>query len=196
MLGIIAIHCILLYTLYTLRPDKVDNAHFIFPAQNEQITRITFITRPAKKLIGSKNPKNTSASAPLEINQHSQKRLQADFIARNPKKPETESARIVPSDSLILSLPEAKLDFSPKARDLMERPRNTVEYKATRFNSHWKPSGNVVDSLKWKSKTVNTVLGLFGGNRKLCTDEDKKNSIAGCVPNGYRPENDTSLPIQ
>ena len=64
MLCIIAMHFILLYTLYTLRPHKVDNAHFIFPTQNEQITRITFITRPAKKLIGSKNPKITSASTP------------------------------------------------------------------------------------------------------------------------------------
>lgn len=196
MLCIIAMHCILLYMLYTLRPHKVDNAHFIFPAQNEQITRITFITRPAKKLIGSKNLKITSASTSHEINQRSQNTLQADFITRNPKKLETDSTRIVPADNLILSLPEAKLDFSPKPRGLLEKPRNPIEYQTTRFNDSWKPSGTAIDSLKWNSKTVNAVLGLFGGNKKLCTDEDRKNSIAECVPEGYRPENDTSLPIQ
>ncbi len=196
MICIVFAHMALMYLLYFYTPSKYNPSSYLHLSTPEQITRITFITRPKPKTQQIQNPSLHVVRTPETALANAVNGLQVEFKTRmtNEIQPNTNTNKNL--EPLNLSLPESKLDFSPKARDLMERPRNPVEYQATRFNNQWKPSGNAVDSLKWKSKTVNTVLGLFGGNKKICTDEDKKNSTAECVPDGYRPENDTSLPIQ
>lgn len=189
MLIVLSFHIGLLYLLYYFQPSNREVSYKATELQQEQITQITFITRPKKISTPQSEAKIISHKIPDKV-------LQVEFVEKNTQSADTSALTINEQAPLNLSLPEAKLDFSPKPRGLLEKPRNPIEYQTTRFNDSWKPQGSAMDSLKWKSKTVNTVLGLFGGNRKLCTDEDKKNSIAGCVPDGYRPENDTSLPIQ
>ena len=195
LLFILTLHALLLYFLVHMKPAKwVATAYNSLPKTTpETITVLEFITRPRRAIINKASepaPKNVAAVP---------NGMQAEFRDKGPSASVAQINASAPDAGIAplnLSLPEAKLDFSPKPRGLLEKPRNPIEYKTTRFNDSWKPQGSAMDSLKWKSKTVNTVLGLFGGNMKICTDEDKKNSAKGCVPDGYRPENDTSLPIQ
>jgi hypothetical protein len=195
LLFILTLHTLLLYFLVHMKPAKwVAAAYNSLPKTTpETITVLELITRP-RRAINNKAPESAQKNMALATSG-----MQAEFRDKEPSASVDQTNASAPDAGvapLNLSLPDIKLDFSPKPRGLLEKPRNPIEYKTTRFNDSWKPQGSAMDSLKWKSKTVNTVLGLFGGNRKLCTDEDKKNSIAGCVPDGYRPENDSSLPIQ
>ncbi len=188
MICIVFAHTALLYLLYFYSPSKYTPARYVRLSNTEQITRITFITRPKPKPQPSQIPIMQAVQTPETAPAKSEIGLQVEFkeIVGNEIQSNTNSSENSPP--LNLSLPEATLDFSPKPRDLMERARNPIEYQTTRFNNQWKPSGNAVDSLKWKSKTVNTLLGLFGGNIKMCTDEDRKNRLPECVPDAYKPE--------
>ena len=108
--------------------------------------------------------------------------MQVEFRAKGPTASVDETNASNPDAGvapLILSPPEPDYDFSPPPRDLLAKPRNPLETEQTRFSKAWKPDGNVVDSLKWKSKTVNAVLGLFGGNMKSAP---KKTNATGIRP--------------
>lgn len=188
MIGIVFAHMALLYLLYFYSPSKYTPASYVRLSHPEQITRITFITRAKPKPQQIQNPILQIVQTPETAQAKAAIGLHVEFKERTANEIQTNTNSNENTEPLNLSLPEATLDFSPKPRDLMERPRNPIEYQATRFNNQWKPSGNAVDSLKWKSKTVNTLLGLFGGNIKMCTDEDRKNRLPECVPDAYKPE--------
>jgi hypothetical protein len=181
MLIVLLIHCGLLYLLYHFQPSNQITAYKAAQLEQEQITQITFITR-AKKIVLPRTESNVVTNKPLD------NKLQIEFIERNTNTTKKNSISIIEPTPLDLSLPEAKLDFSAKPLDILARPRNTVEYQSTRFNDRFKPSGNAIDSLKWKSKTFNFITGILGGNQKICTDEDRKNRLPECVPDAYKPE--------
>ncbi|MBP6533890.1 MAG: hypothetical protein KA218_02405 [Arenimonas sp.] len=187
LLGVLAGHALLLYLLITMKPAKwVASANAAISGKPpEQVTVLEFITRPRKASINKapeSAPKNRAAAS---------NGMQVEFSAKGPSAAVNETNVSTPDADvapLILSLPEPDYDFSPPPRDLLAKQRNPLETQKTRFSNAWKPDGNAVDSLKWKSKTVNAVLGLFGGNMKICTDEDRRNLNPACVPDNYRPE--------
>lgn len=187
LLGVLAGHALLLYLLINMKPAKwvaAANAA-VSGRMPEQVTVLEFITRPRKANINKAPepaPKNRAAAA---------NGMQVEFRAKGPTASVDETNASNPDAGgapLILSPPEPDYDFSPPPRDLLAKPRNPLETEQTRFSKAWKPDGNVVDSLKWKSKTINAVLGLFGGNMKICTEEDERNRNPACVPDNYRPE--------
>jgi hypothetical protein len=187
LLGVMAGHTLLLYLLINMKPAKWVAAanSAVSGTPPESVTVLEFITRPRKANINKAPepaPKNRTAAS---------NGMQVEFRAKDPSASVSETNASTPDTDiapLILSLPEPDYDFSPPPRDLLAKPRNPLETQKTRFSKAWKPDGNVVDSLKWKSKTVNAVLGLFGGNRKICTEEDQRNLNPECVPDNYRPE--------
>ena len=181
MLVIILAHCGLLYLLYHLHPNTPTNTYLSKQKQLEQITQITFITRLKKNTPPSTVPKVITKQERVE-------NMQVEIVEKKSKNSSSDEFMAIEQAPLILSLPELTLDFSPTPRNILDRPRNTVEYQSTRFNNAYKPSGNAVDSLKWKSKTFNFITGILGGNQKICTDEDRKNRLPECVPDAYKPE--------
>ena len=181
MLVITLVHFGLLYLLYHLHPISPTNTYLSKQKQLEQITQISFITRPKKS-----TPLNTVPKAITK--QERVENMQIDMVEKKSKNSNSAESLAIESAPLNLSLPEPRIDFSPKPRNIFERPRNTVEYQSTRFNNAYKPSGNAVDSLKWKSKTFNFITGILGGNQKICTDEDRRNRLPECVPDAYKPE--------
>lgn len=188
MICIVFAHMALLYALYFYSPSKYTPASYVRLSPPEQITRITFITRPKPKPQPIQNPILQTVQTPETAQAKSAIGLQVEFKETAVNEIQTNTNSNENIEPLNLSLPETTLDFSQKPRDLMERSRNPIEYQATRFNNQWKPSGNAVDSLKWKSKTFNFITGILGGNQKMCTDEDRKNRLPECVPDGYKSE--------
>ena len=180
LLIIIFIHCGLLYLLYQLHPSSPTN-YLVVRKQQEQITQITFITRLIKNTPPSIAPKIVAKQKPVE-------NMQIEIIEKKSNHSPSKKSLAIEPAQLILSFPEPTIDFSPAPRNILDRPRNTVEYQSTRFNNVYKPSGNAIDSLKWKSKTFNFITGMLGGNQKVCTDEDRSNRLAECVPDAYKPE--------
>lgn len=181
LLIIILIHFGLLYLLYHLHPNTATTTYLSLQKQQEQITQIIFITRLKKSNAPSSASKTVAKQQRVEI-------MQIEIIQNEPKKSSPDASLEIEPAPLILSLPEPKIDYGPIARDILAQPRNTVEYQSTRFNNQFKPSGNAIDSLKWKSKTFNFITGILGGNQKICTDEDRRNRLAECVPDAYKPE--------
>ena len=181
LLIIILIHFGLLYLLYHLHPNTATTTYLSLQKQQEQITQIIFITRLKKSNAPSSASKTVAKQQRVEI-------MQIEIIQNEPKKSSPDASLAIEPAPLILSLPEPKIDYGPIARDILAQPRNTVEYQSTRFNNQFKPSGNAIDSLKWKSKTFNFITGILGGNQKICTDEDRRNRLAECVPDAYKPE--------
>ena len=181
LLIIILIHFGLLYLLYHLHPNTATTTYLSLQNQQEQITQIIFITHLKKSNAPSSASKTVAQQQRVEI-------MQIEIIQNEPKKSSPDASLAIEPAPLILSLPEPKIDYGPIARDILAQPRNTVEYQSTRFNNQFKPSGNAIDSLKWKSKTFNFITGILGGNQKICTDEDRRNRLAECVPDAYKPE--------
>jgi hypothetical protein len=181
LLVVVLGHFGLLYLLYHLHPSKYVLAHTTERSPPEQVTQITFIMRP-KKI------KAIITEPIITPKRRQENNLQIEYVEKNSTNSNKNKTVNTEPEPLNLSLPEAVIDFNPQQRDILERQRNTVEYQSTRFNNSYKPSGNAVDSLKWKSKTVNLITGLFGGNMKMCTDEDRKNRLPRCVPDAYREE--------
>lgn len=187
LLGVLAGHALLLYLLIHMKPAKwVAAANSAVSGKApESVTVLEFITRPRRASI-NKTPEPAPKNRAAEPNG-----MQAEFRAKGPSAAVEQTNASAPDAGvapLILSLPEPDYDFSPPPRDLLAKPRNPLETEKTRFSKAWKPDGNAVESLKWKSKTVNAVLGLFGGNMKICTEEDQHNRNPACVPDNYRPE--------
>lgn len=180
LLVVVIVHIGLLYLLYHLHPKGHVATYITKQLPPEQVTQITFITRPKKiKAIITEpiiTPKRTQEN-----------NLQIEYVEKNSNTNKDKTVNTEP-EPLNLNLPEAVIDFSPQQRNLLERQSNTVEYQSTRFSNQFKPSGNVVDQLKWKSKTFNFITGILGGNQKICSDEDRKNRLPECVPDAYQPE--------
>ena len=184
MICIAFVHMALLNMLYHFHPSNRVIAYSSMPLAQEQVTQISFITRskpkPQQIQKAARTPETTLANAAIG--------LQVEFKERQASEVQTNTNTNKNLEPLNLSLPEVAIDFSPKPPDLLERAKNPIDYQATRFNGSWKPSGNAVDALKWKSKTFNFITGILGGNQRLCTDDDRKNRLPDCVPEDYQPE--------
>lgn len=188
MLCIICAHLGLLYLLYFYSPSKYSAVRYSREHTREQITQITFITRSPRKPLQTQNPIQPTVKTHQKDALEQSNGLQAEFIESKPQASLANGNANNTQKPLNLNLPDIAYDFSPKERDLLERPRNPIDYQTTQFNGSWKPSGNAVDSLKWKSKTFNFITGILGGNQRICTDEDRKNRLPDCVPDDYKPE--------
>lgn len=188
LLCIVCAHFALLYLLYFYSPSQYTPASYVREQAQQQITQITFISREkAKPLVIQKPFIGSTAPNRLDTKNNSVG-MQAQFKESTAQHSQINESNDTDLKPLNLNLPELAIDFSPKDRDLLERPRNPIDYQTTQFNGSWKPSGNAVDSLKWKSKTFNFITGILGGNQRICTDEDRKNRLPECVPDAYQPE--------
>lgn len=187
MLCLLSLHFGLIYLLYTYKPSKLSTYARAKPelAESDSVMVIQFITRPsARKTIktgGTAEIRQNNASAQASLN---------NITKADATDDATPSASFdeLPDTQLILSPPEPRYDFTPPPRDLTARPKNPLEPQTTRFSKSWKPDGNAIDSLKWNSNAINAIFGLFGGNAKICTDEDRRQRNPECVPDGFQPE--------
>lgn len=188
MFCIVCAHLSLLYLLYFYSPSKYTAVSYSREQTREQITQITFITRTPPKPHQTQNKIQPTVKTQQKDALEQRAGLQAEFIESKPQASLANDNANNNQKPLNLNLPDIAYDFSPKERDLLERPRNPIDSQTTQFNGSWKPSGNAVDSLKWKSKTFNFITGILGGNQRICTDEDRKNRLPDCVPDDYKPE--------
>jgi hypothetical protein len=81
----------------------------------------------------------------------------------------------------------AKDATAAPARRPWARPTALV-VESTRFASAYAPDGNLVEQLAFHSKAAAIVLGLLGALAEPCTDEDRRQRLARCVPDAAPQE--------
>ena len=86
-----------------------------------------------------------------------------------------------PARTLRLALPDTLTVTTMASADPLSK-RASIDYTPTRFDRHWASDGNAVEQLAWRHQAVAMALAAFGGNRHICTDEDKRQRMRGCAP--------------
>lgn len=95
------------------------------------------------------------------------------------REPKSES--VPPARTLRLALPDTLTAITIAPADPLAR-RASIDYTPTRFDRQWASDGNAVEQLAWRHEAVAMALAAFGGNRHICTDEDKRQRMRGCAP--------------
>ena len=90
-------------------------------------------------------------------------------------------------DLHLRTVPGSKDATAAPARKPWERPTALV-VESTRFASDYAPDGNLVKQLAFHSKAAAIVLGMLGALAEPCTDDDRRQRLARCVPDAAPQE--------
>lgn len=145
----------------------------------EEAIQIVFVVRPAPAVV----PAEPALARPSRRDGA----LQAVTVVARP-----DSAATVPEPAdtptkhprLDLSLPLAQREVVIPSRDVLA-DRGAIRYEATRFAGSWKPEGNALTELAWKSKVADVVLSAFGGPPRRCTEVEKRLLKPYCLPDAH-----------
>jgi hypothetical protein len=108
--------------------------------------------------------------------------ISSTLAKRGPARLRQVTRESVPSTkTLRLTLPDAYTAVTIAPADPLSR-RASLDYAPTRFNRQWASDGNAVEQFAWRHAAVAMALAAFGGNRHICTDEDKRQRMRGCAP--------------
>ena len=66
------------------------------------------------------------------------------------------------------------------------RHRPTLEYQSTRYDKAWISDGNLTHVVARKSVVAGVLLSVMGALRKDCTEREREQYDAACVPASYR----------
>lgn len=123
--------------------------------------------------------------------------------ARAAREPRPRRGRIVESGTTLAAAPgtdsgasegaPAVLDLAapaaPRPRfaapDALRRPA-ALAFERTRFDQAWISEGNLTQVAARKSKLAAVVLGALGALRRPCTEKQRSEYDAACVPDAYR----------
>ena len=80
-------------------------------------------------------------------------------------------------------------DTTLPSKDFLKHT-TVLDYHATRYERAWISEGNLTHVVARRSMIAGALLGALGALREPCTDADRRNYKAGCVPDQYeyKPE--------
>lgn len=120
---------------------------------------------------------------------HARRRVRTPMQAMPERKPGpgpavvSGSGEAAPARPLDLRLPPAPAALPSRPSPFARVP--AMRHEATRFDRAWQSDGNLTQVVARRSMIAGVLLGAMGALRKPCTERERREYDAACVPGQY-----------
>lgn len=159
--------------------------------QADDALQIEFISRSTPTMVTAVAPASRTHSRETSAT-HRAAGIPVDVSRRRPQaqRQAVDDAVGAAPATFDLRVPEAAVVVAHA--DPLQR-RAALDHRATRFESSWAPSGNVLDAAAFRSRAAALALHAFGGPPRHCDEIERRRRVANCLPLGGEEAEDERL---